>query len=106
MMKKMLMTAGLLLLGNAAVADVTQDCILTGRVDNSAQQVQVTFLAIEHGSEARCRINRGRSRSRIEFTVSAEDGLQELPTGSKVIYRYFQQSGEDQWELLETVAST
>lgn len=96
-----------LLLGNAAFAEVTQDCIFTGEVrsHNSSGDVRVKFNDVKRGEKAPCRLTRGNSRARVEFKAKPEDQLERLPTGTAVQYRYQRRNGEDQWYLVNTGVS-
>lgn len=107
-MKKLLtiMTLSTVLASGAAVAEVTQECVFTGRVNNTAQdgdrnQVKVTFHSAERGKNAPCRATRSGTRARVQFKADPSDRLHTLTDGSQVKYRYQRRDGKDQWELLQ-----
>ena len=91
--------------GNA-IAEVTQDCVLTGEVQSTTTsgnrgEVRVKFNDAERGAQAPCSMSRSNTRARVQFKARPEDQLQSMPDGSKVKYRYQRRNGEDQWQLLE-----
>jgi len=107
LVKTVLIASALLLgnlLGNAAFAEVTQDCILTGQVHSSGSSgdIRVKFNDVKRGEKAPCRLTRGNSRARVEFKAKPEDQLESLPTGTAVQYRYQRRNGKDQWDLVNT----
>ncbi|EED36628.1 hypothetical protein NOR51B_2580 [Luminiphilus syltensis NOR5-1B] len=103
-----LIAGSLALASHVASADISQECILKGRVDQSrstdaGQEVRVTFHRAEHGDQARCRINKGNTKNRVQFKARPEDKLQELPDGAAVEYRYIERNnGQGQWQRLNT----
>jgi|SaaInl74LU_5_DNA_1037368.scaffolds.fasta_scaffold29234_1 hypothetical protein len=111
-MKRLLQTAliSTALISGAAMAEVSQECILDGRVSHKestqdATKVRLTFNSIEHGEQARCRSMGRSAKARIQFKAKASDNLDKLPHGSEVRYRYVEQDGQAQWELLQANTS-
>ena len=102
-----LLATSLLLVSTSTWAEVTQDCIFTGQVKNSANpsEVRVKFNDVQAGGSAPCRLMRGNSRARVEFKAKPDDDLQSLPTGTAVQYRYQRRNGQDLWQRVDTRAS-
>ena len=89
----------------AMAEDVTRECIFTGHVHNNdtagaSNEVRVTFHNAENGENAPCRMQKSKTRARIQFKANAEDQLHALPDGSPVQYRYQRKNGKDQWQLM------
>ncbi len=87
-------------------AEVTQDCILEGKVDKrkaaeSGRDVYVAFHSAKEASkEANCNIN--SRRNRVEFKQSRNSGIEDAPHGAKVKYRYTEKNNnESEWQLLD-----
>tara|TARA_B110000503_G_scaffold125413_1_gene192958 strand:+ start:818 stop:1165 length:348 start_codon:yes stop_codon:yes gene_type:complete len=94
------------LISGTARAELSQECILDGRVSYkesvpNVTEVRLTFHNIEHGDQARCHSLTRNPKSRIQFKADLSDNLDKLPNGSKVSYRYIEQDGQVQWELLQ-----
>ena len=97
---------GIAVISGAARADISQECILDGRLSykestTNATEVHLTFHNIEHGDQARCHSLTRNPRTRIQFKPDLSDNLDQLPNGSKVSYRYLEQDGQAQWDLIE-----
>lgn len=102
---------GVLLVSGSAFAEVEQECILQGQVmhkgsTESGKEVRVSFNKAQHGDEARCKLKDRGVRARIQFKADPSDRLHELPNGSEVKYRYREQNGKDQWELVKASKPT
>ncbi|MEE4279449.1 MAG: hypothetical protein V2I82_13355 [Halieaceae bacterium] len=89
-------------------AEITEDCILEGRVDmrkaeHIGQPVYVRFDRAYSGSEARCTLNREHNRRRVKFVASPNlDELADVDHGERVRYRYIERDGEaGDWELIQ-----
>lgn len=102
------MTSALVLvLATQAQAQVTQDCILEGTVNQTRaasgnDQVRVSFRSAERGEEAPCRMSRSDRNRRIQFKAPTENDIADAPHGAKVRYRYTEEAnGKRQWRLIE-----
>jgi hypothetical protein len=89
-------------------AEITEDCILEGRVDmrkaeHIGQPVYVRFDRAYRGSEARCTMNQEQNRRRVKFVASPDLGeLADVSHGERVRYRYIERDGEPgNWQLMQ-----
>ena len=88
-------------------AEITQDCILEGTVNQTRaasgnELVRVSFRSAERGEEAPCRMSRSDRNRRIEFKAPSDNEIADAPHGSKVKYRYTEDvKGKRQWRLIE-----
>lgn len=88
-------------------AEITQDCILEGTVNQTRaasgnEQVHVSFRSAERGEEAPCRMSRSDRSRRIQFKAPSDNDIADAPHGSKVKYRYTEDiTGKRQWRLIE-----
>ncbi len=87
-------------------AEVTQDCIIEGKVDKrkaaqTGRDVYVSFHSAKEASQgANCNIN--TRRNRVEFKQSKTSGIDDAPHGAKVKYRYTEKNNaEGEWQLLD-----
>lgn len=85
-------------------AEVSEECIFTGRVErsyNTPDTVRVNFTQIRNGDAARCHIKGRRGRlAQMEFQPQPGDSLADLKNGAMVSYRYQLSNGEHQWHRL------
>lgn len=91
-----------------ANAQITEDCILEGRVDmRKAEQIgqpmYVRFDKAYRGSEGTCSLNRSSSRRRVKFISNPNlDELDDVTHGARIRYRYVERDGQPgSWELIE-----
>ncbi len=91
-----------------ANAQITEDCILEGRVDmRKAEQIgqpmYVRFDKAYRGTEGTCSLNRSSSRRRVKFISNPNlDELDNVTHGARIRYRYVERDGEPgSWELME-----
>lgn len=86
-----------------ANAEVKEECILTGEVEQTTPEtLRVTFTRIEHGTEARCQVKRQRrGLDRMQFEPQSERDLAQLEHGALVRYRYQQRNGEHFWQRID-----
>ncbi len=91
-----------------AQAEVSQDCILEGEVNQKKaaamqQNAYVRFYSATDGStEVGCNMRKGK---RIVFKQAKEDGIQNLPDGAVVTYHYTEGPDQQaQWRLLDVQA--
>ncbi|MFN2287995.1 MAG: hypothetical protein ABR578_06635 [Chromatocurvus sp.] len=108
-MKKQLgiISALALVLATQAQAEITQDCILEGTVNQTRaasgeERVHVSFRSAQRGEEAPCRMSRSDRNRRIEFKAPGDNDIADAPRGSRVKYRYTEDvEGKRQWRLIE-----
>ncbi len=105
-MTKALVMVMLPLFSAGTWAEVTQDCILEGKVDKrkaaqTGRDVYVSFHSAKEANEdANCNIN--SRRNRVEFKQSKTSGIEDAPHGAKVKYRYTEKNNEEsEWQLLD-----
>ncbi len=105
-MIRTLMVVVLPFLSVATWAEVTQDCILEGKVDKrkatqAGRDIYVAFHSAKEASQnANCNIN--DRRNRIEFKQPKTSGIEDAPHGAKVKYRYTEKNNqESEWQLLD-----
>ncbi|MEO1082488.1 MAG: hypothetical protein AAFY29_23240 [Pseudomonadota bacterium] len=91
-----------------ANAQITEDCILEGRVDmRKAEQIgqpmYVRFDKAYRGTEGTCSLNRSSSRRRVKFISNPNlDELDDVTHGARIRYRYVERDGQPgSWELIE-----
>ncbi len=90
-----------------ANADITQDCILEGTVNQTraasgSEEVHLVFRSAERGEQAPCRMSRVNRSRRIQFKVPSDNDIVDAPHGSKVKYRYTEDGeGKRQWRLID-----
>ncbi len=96
-----LVLASCLLLSTGLAAEPVRDCVLEGTVkkqSDDADKVYVAFhsyRAAEQG--APCRIRRSE---KLHFKQPAGTGIENVPPGSRVEYRYTEDEDRSQkWEL-------
>jgi hypothetical protein len=91
-----------------ASAEVTEECILTGKVRQAASQadtVRLAFTRIEHGEQARCRAKGRRGGlARMQFEPQSANTLAQLEDGAIVRYRYQNRNGQHSWQRLDVTA--
>ncbi|MEL7044249.1 MAG: hypothetical protein AAGL66_04415 [Pseudomonadota bacterium] len=99
---------GLTLAALNANAQITEDCILEGRVDmRKAEQIgqpmYVRFDKAYRGTEGTCSLNRSSSRRRVKFISNPNlDELDDVTHGARIRYRYVERDGQPgSWELIE-----
>jgi hypothetical protein len=91
----------------AAHAEIVQDCVLEGVVDKEraaalGRPVFLSFRSIARGSEAPCDMARQNNSRRVQFRTPAESGIDEMPHGATVRYRYIKRAdGSGEWQLLD-----
>ncbi len=96
-----------LVLAVQAQAEITQDCILEGTVNqkrgsSANEQVHISFRSAKRGEEAPCRMTRSDRNRRIQFKAPDENDIADAPHGSKVRYRFTEEAdGKRQWRLIE-----
>lgn len=96
-----------LILATQAHAEITQDCILEGTVNQTragsgSEEVHLVFRTAERGKEAPCRMSRVDRSRRIQFKVPSDNDIVDAPHGSKVKYRYTEDvEGKHQWRLID-----
>ncbi|MFN2329098.1 MAG: hypothetical protein ABR612_09290 [Chromatocurvus sp.] len=90
-----------------ANAEITQDCILEGTVNQTraasgGEAVHLVFRSAERGEQAPCRMSRVDRSRRIQFKVPSDNDIVDAPHGSKVKYRYTEDvEGKRQWRLID-----
>lgn len=96
-----------LVLAAQAHAEITQDCILEGTVNQTraasgSEEVRLVFRTAERGEEAPCRMSRMDRSRRIQFKVPSDNDIVDAPHGAKVKYRYTEDvEGTRQWRLID-----
>lgn len=96
-----------LILATPVQAQITQDCILEGTVNQTrttqgSERVHVSFRSAERGEKAPCRMSRSDRNRRIEFKAPSDNDIADAPHGSRVKYRYTEDvEGKRQWRLIE-----
>ncbi len=85
-------------------AEVTQDCVVEGKVkqrsgQESGTNVYVAFHSVKKSNEqANCSIDR---QKRVAFKQPKNAMIENAPVGSTVTYRYVEQDNSDgQWSLV------
>ncbi|MFT5710255.1 MAG: putative acyltransferase (DUF342 family) [Halioglobus sp.] len=106
-MKSIIKVGTLLLLPMLAVgvqAEVTQDCVVEGKVKQRSGQengtnVYVAFHSVKKSNEqTNCSIDR---QKRVAFKQPKNAMIEHAPVGSTVTYRYVEQDNNDgQWSLV------
>lgn len=95
------------LVTGSVAAEVTQDCILEGKVDKRkaarlGEPVYVRFRTAESGDQGPCDMTRRRDSRRIQFKAPESDDIADAPHGARVRYRYIERGNErGQWQRLE-----
>ncbi len=92
--------------GSAAKAEISQECILEGRVvfqetTEDSTKVRVSFHDVKHGDQGRCLLLTRDRQSYLQFVADPRDQLHLLPNGAEVSYRFFEQDGQTHWELMK-----
>lgn len=87
-----------------AQAEVTQDCVVEGKVKQRSGQengtnVYVAFHSVKKSNEkATCSIER---QKRVAFKQPKNAMIENAPVGSTVTYRYVEEDNtEGQWDLI------
>ncbi|MEM0954690.1 MAG: hypothetical protein AAGI24_11175 [Pseudomonadota bacterium] len=88
---------------NAATADTVRDCVMEGTVKRQqtgsvSDNVYVAFHSAKPADkDASCRI---RKREKLQFKAPGEDALDEMAPGTRVQYRYTEDSKDGAtWKL-------
>lgn len=95
-----------LVFATQSFAEITQDCILKGTVNQTraafgTEEVHLVFRSAARGKEGPCRMSRVDRSRRVQFTVPGDNDIVTAPPGSTVKYRYTEDvEGNSQWRLL------
>jgi len=91
---------------NPASADTVRDCVMEGTVqwqENNSDNVYVAFDSAKPADkDASCRI---RKREKLQFKAPREDALNEMTPGTRVKYRYTEDSKKGATWKLQNVSS-
>ena len=90
----------------ASNADTVRDCVMEGTVQRqqtNSEEVYVAFHSAKPADkDASCRI---RKREKLQFKAPGEDALDEMAPGTRVQYRYTEDSKQGATWKLQNVSN-